>query len=60
MRKGTKLQEQIIIGTPGTVVDWCWKLKVFDPKKIQLFVLDEADIMIDMKGHQNPIIRIKR
>lgn len=60
MPKGTKLREQIIIGTPGTVIDWCWKLKLFDPKKIQLFVLDEADIMIDLQGHRDQSIRIKR
>lgn len=58
--KGTKLQEQIVIGTPGTVQDWCGKFKFFDPKKIQVFVLDEADVMIDTQGHQDQSIRIQR
>ncbi|KAK0151087.1 ATP-dependent RNA helicase DDX19A [Merluccius polli] len=41
--RGTTIEEQIVIGTPGTVLDWSLKLKVFDPKKIRVFVLDEAD-----------------
>ncbi|CAF94489.1 unnamed protein product, partial [Tetraodon nigroviridis] len=60
MPKGTKLQEQIVIGTPGTVLDWCGKFKFFDPKKIRVFVLDEADVMIDTQGHQDQSIRIQR
>uniref|UniRef100_A0A674CBY7 RNA helicase n=1 Tax=Salmo trutta TaxID=8032 RepID=A0A674CBY7_SALTR len=56
----TKLQEQIVIGTPGTVLDWCSKLKIIDPKKISVFVLDEADVMIATQGHQDQSIRIQR
>lgn len=55
-----KLQEQIVIGTPGTVLDWCQKLKFIDPKKIKVFVLDEADVMIATQGHQDQSIRIQR
>uniref|UniRef100_A0A674P7W0 RNA helicase n=1 Tax=Takifugu rubripes TaxID=31033 RepID=A0A674P7W0_TAKRU len=58
--RGTKLQEQIVIGTPGTMLDWCGKFKFFDPKKILVFVLDEADVMIDTQGHQDQSIRIQR
>uniref|UniRef100_A0A4W5RME8 RNA helicase n=1 Tax=Hucho hucho TaxID=62062 RepID=A0A4W5RME8_9TELE len=58
--RGTKLQEQIVIGTPGTVLDWCSKLKIIDPKKISIFVLDEADVMIATQGHQDQSIRIQR
>lgn len=58
--RGTKLQEQIVIGTPGTMLDWCGKFKFFDPKKIRVFVLDEADVMIDTQGHQDQSIRIQR
>uniref|UniRef100_A0A8C7HLI2 RNA helicase n=1 Tax=Oncorhynchus kisutch TaxID=8019 RepID=A0A8C7HLI2_ONCKI len=58
--RGTKLQEQIVIGTPGTVLDWCSKLKIIDPKKISVFVLDEADVMIATQGHQDQSIRIQR
>lgn len=54
------MQEQIVIGTPGTVYDWCAKQKAFDPKKIAMFVLDEADVMIAMQGHRDQSIRIQR
>lgn len=60
MDRETKLQEQIVIGTPGTVLDWCSKLKIIDPKKISVFVLDEADVMIATQGHQDQSIRIQR
>uniref|UniRef100_A0A3B3S3M7 RNA helicase n=1 Tax=Paramormyrops kingsleyae TaxID=1676925 RepID=A0A3B3S3M7_9TELE len=58
--RGMKIQEHIVIGTPGTVLDWCIKLKFIDPKKIKVFVLDEADVMIATQGHQDQSIRIQR
>uniref|UniRef100_A0A8B9Q9K8 Helicase ATP-binding domain-containing protein n=1 Tax=Apteryx owenii TaxID=8824 RepID=A0A8B9Q9K8_APTOW len=57
---GTVLQEQIVIGTPGTVLDWCFKRRVLDLKKISVFVLDEADVMIDKQGFSSQSIRIRR
>ncbi|XP_062397158.1 ATP-dependent RNA helicase DDX19A isoform X2 [Sardina pilchardus] len=60
MERGQKIEGQIVIGTPGTVLDWCLKLKFIDPKKINVFVLDEADVMIATQGHQDQSIRIQR
>lgn len=60
VERGAKLQEQIVIGTPGTVLDWCTKFKLIDPKKITMFVLDEADVMIATQGHRDQSIRIHR
>ena len=60
MARGRKLQDHIIIGTPGTMLDWAVKFKVIDMKKINVFVLDEADVMIDTQGHQDQSIRIQR
>uniref|UniRef100_A0A8C2WNM9 RNA helicase n=1 Tax=Cyclopterus lumpus TaxID=8103 RepID=A0A8C2WNM9_CYCLU len=60
MNRGIKLQEQIVIGTPGTVLDWCTKYKLIDPNKITMFVLDEADVMIATQGHRDQSIRIHR
>uniref|UniRef100_A0A3Q2P3Q6 RNA helicase n=1 Tax=Fundulus heteroclitus TaxID=8078 RepID=A0A3Q2P3Q6_FUNHE len=60
MARGVKLKEQIVIGTPGTILDWCTKYKLIDPKKITMFVLDEADVMIAMQGHRDQSIRIHR
>ena len=36
--RGTKLTQQIVIGTPGTTLDWALKLKFFDPKLIKVCV----------------------
>lgn len=60
MLKGSKIQAQIVIGTPGTVLDWFNKLRLMDPKMIRVFVLDEADIMIATQGHQDQSFRIHR
>uniref|UniRef100_A0A8P4KLC6 RNA helicase n=1 Tax=Dicentrarchus labrax TaxID=13489 RepID=A0A8P4KLC6_DICLA len=60
MERGIKLQEQIVIGTPGTVLDWCTKYRLIEPKKITMFVLDEADVMIATQGHRDQSIRIHR
>ena len=54
------MQSQIIVGTPGTTVDWIFKLKFFDPKKLKAFVLDEADVMVSQQGHQDQSTRIKK
>uniref|UniRef100_A0A8C3UMA0 RNA helicase n=1 Tax=Catharus ustulatus TaxID=91951 RepID=A0A8C3UMA0_CATUS len=58
--RGESSPEQIIIGTPGTTLDWCFKQRILDLTKISLFVLDEADIMIDMQGLSCQSIRIHR
>ncbi|XP_060534383.1 DEAD-box helicase Dbp80 [Cylas formicarius] len=58
--RGTKLSEHIVIGTPGKVLDWGTKFKVFDLKKLTVFVLDEADVMIATQGHQDQCIRIHK
>ncbi|XP_077585992.1 ATP-dependent RNA helicase DDX19A isoform X2 [Stigmatopora nigra] len=60
MERGSHLQEQIVVGTPGTTLDWCTKYKIIDPKKITLFVLDEADVMIATQGHRDQSVRIHR
>ncbi|XP_051947911.1 ATP-dependent RNA helicase DDX19A [Xyrauchen texanus] len=60
MERGVEIREQIVIGTPGTVLVWCIKRKLIDPKKIKVFVLDEADVMIATQGHQDQSIRIQR
>ncbi|KAK3749189.1 hypothetical protein QZH41_010381 [Actinostola sp. cb2023] len=52
--------DHIIIGTPGTVLDWIRKLRAFDTKMINVFVLDEADIMIAMQGHRDQSIRVQK
>ena len=53
------ITNQIIIGTPGTVMDWGLKLRKLDLQKLVCFVLDEADVMIGMQGHRDSSYRIK-
>ena len=60
MSRGQKLTDHILIGTPGTMLDWAVKFKVLDMKKVDVFVLDEADVMIDTQGHQDQSIRLQR
>jgi len=57
--KGHKLQEHILIGTPGTVLHWILRHKCFDPQKLKVFVFDEADVMISQQGHLDQSLRIK-
>lgn len=52
--------EQVVMGTSGTMLDWILKRKVIDPKKVTMFVLDEADVMIDQQGQQDQTIRIQK
>ncbi|XP_069802508.1 ATP-dependent RNA helicase DDX25 isoform X2 [Dendropsophus ebraccatus] len=59
-RKGSRIEAQIVVGTPGTVMDWCFKLKVIDVQNIKVFVLDEADVMIGIQGHSDHSVRVKR
>lgn len=58
--RNAKITDHIIIGTPGKILDWALKFRVFDVKKIRVFVLDEADVMIATQGHQDQCIRIHK
>ena len=60
LSRGDKITEHILIGTAGTVLDWAMKMKVFDPRLVNMFVLDEADVMIDTQGQQDQTIRIHK
>jgi ATP-dependent RNA helicase DDX19/DBP5 len=55
----TKIEDQIIIGTPGTVLD-LQKRRVLDFSNIKIFVLDEADHMLDKQGMGDQSIRCKK
>lgn len=58
--RGEQLEDHIIIGTPGTVMDWCQRYKALPLEKLKVFVLDEADVMISMQGHQDQSTRIQK
>ena len=58
--RGQKVTDHIIFATPGTLLDWILRNRALDPKKIKMFVLDEADVMIAQQGHQDQSIRIHK
>ncbi|XP_054721031.1 ATP-dependent RNA helicase DDX19A-like [Uloborus diversus] len=60
LERGEKITAQFLIGTPGKVFDWAMKFRFFDLKKIKVFVLDEADVMISTQGYQDQSIRIHK
>ena len=58
--RGQRVTDHILFGTPGTLLDWILRHRVIDSKKIKMFVLDEADVMIALRGHQDQSIRIHK
>lgn len=56
----TKWTETVLIGTPGRMVDSTLKYRNVDMSKIKVYVLDEADVMIDTQGHKAQSMRIRR
>ncbi|XP_076451549.1 ATP-dependent RNA helicase DDX19A-like [Babylonia areolata] len=58
--RGECLEDHIIIGTPGTVMDWSHRFKALALEGLKVFVLDEADVMISMQGHQDQSTRIQK
>ena len=58
--RGEAVSDHIIIGTPGTVMDWSHRYKALRLEALKVFVLDEADVMISMQGHQDQSTRIQK
>ncbi|KAM3583173.1 RNA helicase required for poly(A+) mRNA export [Umbelopsis sp. WA50703] len=56
--KREKVHAQLIVGTPGTVMDLIQKRQI-ESRSIKIFVLDEADNMVDQQGLGDQSIRIK-
>ncbi|CAI5091426.1 CRE_collapsed_G0050880.mRNA.1.CDS.1 [Saccharomyces cerevisiae] len=57
--KNKQINAQVIVGTPGTVLD-LMRRKLMQLQKIKIFVLDEADNMLDQQGLGDQCIRVKR
>lgn len=53
------IKAQIVIGTPGTVVDAIQRRRL-NTQTIKMYVLDEADTMLDMQGLGDQCSRIKK
>ncbi|GAV99627.1 DEAD-domain-containing protein [Lentinula edodes] len=57
-RNATRITAQIIVGTPGTMIDLL-RRKVIDASGVRVFVLDEADNMLDQDGLGDQTLRVK-
>ncbi|CAF4300312.1 unnamed protein product, partial [Rotaria sordida] len=58
--RGQLLTEPIVIGTPGTVADWCRRRRVIDLSKLRVCCVDEADVMIATEGFQKTCVDLVR
>ncbi|KAF8666731.1 DEAD/DEAH box helicase [Rhizoctonia solani] len=56
--RDAQVQAQIIIGTPGTMADMIRK-KAINITGVKVFVLDEADNMLDQQGLGDQTLRVK-
>ena len=52
------LKDHIVVGTPGTVMD-LMKRRSLDARHVNVFVLDEADNMLDLQGMGEQSMRVK-
>ena len=55
-----KITDHIIVGTPGKILNSIRKPELIDTSNIRVFVLDEADNMLQEGGLGDQSIRIKR
>jgi len=59
VQRGEQLKDHIIVGTPGTVMDLL-RRRAIDPRNVNVFVLDEADNMLDLQGMGEQSLRVKK
>jgi len=54
----SRITAHIVVGTPGTMTD-LMRRKVIDVSEVKVFVLDEADNMLDQDGLGDQTLRVK-
>ncbi|KAG7196179.1 RNA helicase required for poly(A+) mRNA export [Scheffersomyces spartinae] len=57
--KNTRINAQVVVGTPGVMMDLL-KRRFLDLSALKVYVLDEADNMLDASGLSDQCIRIKK
>ncbi|CAR24489.1 ATP-dependent RNA helicase DBP5 [Lachancea thermotolerans] len=57
--KNKPVNAQIVVGTPGTVLD-LMRRKMIQLGQVKVFVLDEADNMLDKQGLGDQCLRVKK
>ena len=58
-RNVSRINAHIVVGTPGTMTDLI-RRKVIDVSEVKLFVLDEADNMLDQDGLGDQTLRVRK
>ena len=58
-KTATTVPAQIVVGTPGTMTDLI-RRKVINVSEVKVFVLDEADNMLDQDGLGEQTLRVKK
>lgn len=59
MEKGSSTNSHVLVGTPGIMMDLI-RRKNINVSKVKVFVLDEADNMLDAQGLGDQCLRVKR
>ncbi|KAK6455114.1 RNA helicase required for poly mRNA export [Scheffersomyces xylosifermentans] len=59
LERGKSTNAHILVGTPGIVMDLIKRRKI-NVSKVKVFVLDEADNMLDAQGLGDQCVRVKR
>jgi ATP-dependent RNA helicase DDX19/DBP5 len=59
MERGKLTNAHIIVGTPGLVLDLI-RRKQINPSRVKVFVLDEADNMLEAQGLGDQCLRVKK
>lgn len=57
--RGTGVRGSVVVGTPGTVMDTI-RRRQFDPRELRIFVIDEADNMLDQQGMGEQCMKVKK
>ena len=55
----TNISAHVVVGTPGTMTDLI-RRRVIDVSEVKVFVLDEADNMLDKDGLGDQTLRVKK
>lgn len=58
IKRGQKVSAHLVVGTPGTVYEFL-RTRMLDPAGIKVFVLDEADNMLDQQGLGEQSFRVR-
>lgn len=58
VERGTPVQANVVVGTPGTVMD-LMRRKQLDVSQLRILVIDEADTMLDQQGLGDQCMRVR-